>query len=104
MMQQQPMPQVPGAPIHFPIPQGLPYSPLGYYGYYPDQIWGALASVPPVWRPQQPGETFGARAFKNLFLVLMEKAFEQGMFTTRQMFLPPAPPKAAGAVVDVTPK
>lgn len=85
-------PQVaPWAPVHFPIPQALEYSRFGYYGYYPDQMWASVASVAPVWRPQQPGESFGTRVMKNMGLILLEHAFQQLMFATRQAFLPPIP-------------
>jgi hypothetical protein len=79
------------APVHFQIPQSLEYSRFGYYGYYPDQMWASVASVAPVWRPQQPGETFGTRVIKNMGLILLEHAFQQLMFATRQAFLPPGP-------------
>lgn len=99
-VQQAQVPQAPGytgqqvapwAPVHFPIPGALEYSRFGYYGYYPDQMWASVASVAPVWRPQQPGENFGTRVVKNMGLILLEHAFQQLMFATRQAFLPPAP-------------
>lgn len=94
----------PWAPVHFPIPAALPYSRFGYYGYYPDQMWASVASVAPVWRPQQPGESFGTRVIKNMGLVLLEHAFQQLMFATRQAFLPPIPEMmpASQQVIDLT--
>lgn len=104
MIATQPGALPPWAPIHFQIPNSLAPSNIGYYGYYPDNMWGAVAAVAPVWRPQQTGESFGVRVMKNMALVLLEHAFQQLMFATRQAFLPPAgPPTSKDAVIDVTP-
>jgi hypothetical protein len=93
------------APVHFNVPPNLEQSSIGYYGYYPDQMWNALASVQPVWRPQQPGETFLARAGKNMLLVFMEKAAEQLLIMARQAFFPPHPrPPSEPPSIDVTPR
>lgn len=104
MIPTQPGMVAPWAPVHFQIPASLPPSKLGYYGYYPDQMWGAVAAVAPVWRPQQPGETFGTRAVKNMILVLLEHMFQQLMLATRQAFFPPIPESASQTTVDVTPR
>lgn len=88
----------------YQIPAGMPYSPLGYYGYAPDPMFQMLAAVPPMWRPQQLGESFGSRVMKNMALVLLEETFSQLMLATRQAFLPPPPPRAQEAVIDVTPR
>jgi hypothetical protein len=85
------------------MPSGLPYSPFGFYGYAPDPMFQALATVPPMWRPQNPGETFGVRVLKNTALVLMEALLQQFMLATRQAFLPP-PPRPADPIIDVTPQ
>jgi len=95
------MPQPPWAPMHFPIPPSLPSSTVGYYGYAPDSMWAAVAQVPPMWRPQQPGENFPTRVVKNLMLVLLEQGLQQLVFATRQAFLPPA--YRQPQTVDVTP-
>lgn len=98
-------PQQQWAPVHFTVPPNLEQSSIGYYGYYPDQMWNALASVQPVWRPQQPGETFLARAGKNMLLVFMEKAAEQLLIMARQAFLPPhVRPPPEQPPIDVTPR
>lgn len=95
-------PQPAWAPLHFQIPPALPPSTVGYYGYAPDAMWQAVAQVPPMFRPQQPGEGFFARVLKNLLLVLMEHGFQQLVFATRQAFLPPPRPQAP--VIEVTPR
>lgn len=84
------------------VPQGLPYSPFGYYGYAQDPLFQMLAMVPPMWRPQQMGETFGVRVLKNLGLTLVEQFLSQLMLATRQAFLPPAL-HARDATIDVGP-
>lgn len=101
MPQQQPWAPQPGMPSHFQIPSGLTPSGLGYFGYAPDQMWAALAAVPPMWRPQQPGETFGRRWFWNFVLNLSEVALTQGILGIRQIFMPPvARQQPQGPVVD----
>lgn len=85
----------------------LPYSQIGWYGSIPDTMWGAVASVPPIFRPQMQGETFLLRLAKNTALVLGEIICRELMLAFRQATLPPAPPMpppAAEQVVDVSPQ
>jgi len=86
-------------PTHFQVPHGLVPSQLGFYGYAPDQMWNALASVPPMWRPQQPGETFARRWAVNIGLNAFETLIQQLLLGVRQMFMPPAPPPPQ--IVDI---
>lgn len=96
----QPQAFAPGLPIHFQVPQGLNFSALGYYGYAPDNMWGAMASVPPMWRPQQPGESFARRWAVNVGLNATETILQQLLLGVRQMFMPPMPTKE-GPVIEV---
>ena len=98
-----PPPMAVAPPAASPLPPGMPYSPIGYYGYSPDPLFQVLAMVPPMWRPQHVGETFGMRVAKNLGLTLLEQMLSQMLLATRQAFLPPPPPRSADSVVDVTP-
>ena len=103
-VQQMPYNVQPGMPIHFQVPAGMAPSNFGYYGYAPDQMWSALAAVPPMWRPQQPGETFARRWAVNTGLNAVETILQQLLIGVRQMFMPPAPPRQMqGPVIDVTP-
>lgn len=86
-----PQQQMAGMPMHFQVPNGLTHSNFGYYGYAPDQMWSALAAVPPMWRPQQPGETFMRRWGANTFLNMIETVLQQGLIGVRQIYLPPTP-------------
>jgi hypothetical protein len=88
--------------MHFPVPSALAPSSIGYYGYAPDSMWTAVAQVPPMWRPQQPGENFMTRVVKNLMLILVEHGLQQLVFATRQAFLPP--PYQSAPAIDVTPR
>jgi len=94
----QQMPMMSGYPSHFQVPPGLMQSSFGYYGYAPDQMWSALAAVPPMWRPQQPGETFARRWAVNTGLNTIEVLLQQALLGVRQIFMPPQPP--FGPTVD----
>lgn len=106
------MPAMPTAPQQYQQPyqqqatatafhvNGLPYSKFGYYGYVPDNMWSALASVPPPWRPQQAGETFGRRVVVNTVLRMVEILLQELVIAVRQMLFPPvlqAPPMSGRA-------
>ena len=71
----------------------LPWSTLGWYGYTPDAMWNAVASVPPIFRRQEVGETFGVRFAKNVGLVIAETIFRELFLAARQASLPSPPPR-----------
>jgi hypothetical protein len=82
----------------------LPWSTLGWYGYTPDAMWNAVASVPPIFRRQEVGESFGMRFAKNVGLVVVETIFREMFLAVRQATLPPPPPRQVSAtVIDVGP-
>jgi hypothetical protein len=94
---------VPVAPVQVQVPvtpqlaqqqmmaPTLPWSTLGWYGYTPDAMWNAVASVPPIFRRQEAGETFGMRFAKNVGLVIAETVFRELFLAARQATLPPPP-------------
>lgn len=97
----------PWMPLHFQVPQQLGWQPIGYYGWATqDPWWSTVAQMPPVWRPQQPNETFGSRFLKNVSLNILEAILQDSIFAVRQAFLPPAPREVPmpAPVIDVTPR
>lgn len=73
---------------------------LGWYGAFYDTMWAAVASAPPVIRPQMQGETFAQRFVKNMLAALGEVAAREAMFFFRQLIFAPPIPKTE---IDVTP-
>lgn len=84
--------------------QGATPSRIGVYGAIPDTMWGAVASVPPIFRPQMQGETFLSRLVKNVVLSLAEIFLRELMLAARQAIFPPFPRAASNQTVDVTPQ
>jgi hypothetical protein len=60
------------APPQPPPVQQPPAMPTYGYGWYPDPMAHYIHAAPPVIRVQQPGETFGERAAKNLVIHVLE--------------------------------
>ena len=82
------------------VPQAVQYFQQGqeYYGRYMDPIHYAIASAPLPPRTQMPGESFGSRFMKNMFLGALESVMEEGLKGVRQMVLPPSP---TNKIIDV---
>lgn len=89
-----PMPQMHAAQMQPQMTQMPTQMPMtgaqDFYGRVQDPLFFPVMNAPPF-RPQLPGETFGERFLKNLFLDLgTMAAFHVGL-ALRQMILPPQP-------------
>jgi hypothetical protein len=113
----QPRPFQPSPQMRVPVPQMMMQMPqqmqmqvpqpqpqfqfqgLGWYGAIPDPMWGAIAMVPPIMRPQMQGEGFISRFAKNLFAVGIEMLGREVMLAARQLIFAPGREE-----IDVTPQ
>jgi hypothetical protein len=88
------------APMQAPVPvqQPQPIQVLDWYGRFQDPVFYQVATAPPPYRPQHPGETFFERVAKNVGLSMLEAVFMQCFLAVRQMVLPPVPPRPPDVV------
>lgn len=94
----------PYSPIHFPVPSTLPFSPMGYLGYYQDPNAAAIFGIGPVIHPQQPGETMSRRGSIEFTRHLGREALKFALWLSGQLIFQPRLPPAGQQVVDVTPQ
>lgn len=90
-----------------PSPAGGPATTpayVGWYGAVQDPAFGTIHAVPPPFRPQFSGESFGERVVKNMFLAATESILKEAVLGIRQVFLAPRTLPPVYEVVDVTPK